>query len=162
MVMNWAGATAPPGWAFCDGASVATTVYPDLFAIIGTTYGSVGAGFYNLPSTGGRVVRGLGSAPYNTRGTTGGADSVILSTDQIPAHTHPITDPGHVHAAVGRGNGYASVDGANGNRASVADTASAVTGITGTGINTTTGVAVPTADPFIVIPYIIKTTNDHL
>lgn len=162
MVMNWAGPTAPAGWAFCDGASVAVTTYPDLFAVIGTTYGSVGAGFYNLPSTGGKVVRGLGIAPYNTRGTTGGADSVILSTDQIPAHTHPVTDAGHAHDSTGIGTGYAATDGGNGNRAVAGGvfTATATTGIA-VGANTTAGIAVPTLDPFVVIPYIIKTTDDH-
>ena len=162
MVMNWAGATAPAGWAFCDGSSVATTVYPDLFAIIGTTYGSVGAGFYNLPSTGGRVIRGLGIAPYATRGTTGGADSVTLSANQLPAHTHPITDPGHLHPAVGQGPGFASSAGGFGNTADPADTGTASTGITATDANVTTGLAVSTIDPYVVIPFIIKTTNDNV
>lgn len=165
MIMGWGGATAPIGWVLCDGASVATTVYPDLFAVIGTTYGSVGPGFYNIPNMKGRVQRGWdpsGAPPYNTRGNTGGADSVTLSANQLPAHVHPITDPGHSHTATVQGNGYTAADGGNGNRADAGATGLSSTGITATDANVTTGLAVPTTDPYIVIPYIIKTTNDHL
>jgi microcystin-dependent protein len=34
---------------------------------------------------------------FNTSGKTGGAKTVTLTTNQIPAHKHTLTDPGHVH-----------------------------------------------------------------
>ena len=44
-IMNWAGggdnfnaAPPPTGWLLCDGRQYPTTTYPDLYAVIGTTY----------------------------------------------------------------------------------------------------------------------------
>jgi microcystin-dependent protein len=30
----------------------------------------------------------------------GGSDSNILTTDELPAHTHDVTDPGHTHGYI--------------------------------------------------------------
>jgi len=40
-IMDFAGATAPAGWLICNGALVSRTVFPGLFAAIGTLYGAV-------------------------------------------------------------------------------------------------------------------------
>lgn len=43
-------ASLPNGWLACDGSEVGRTSYPDLFAVIGTTYGAGdGAATFNLP-----------------------------------------------------------------------------------------------------------------
>ena len=91
IVMMYGGAAAPPGgkWALANGASLATVTYPDLFAIIGYTYGGAG-GSFSLPNLGGRVPVGPGSGV--TLGSTGGsADAAVVT------HTHAID---HNHAAV--------------------------------------------------------------
>jgi microcystin-dependent protein len=44
---------APSGWELCEGQSLDTAVYPDLFAVIGYTYGGSGSTF-NLPDLRGR------------------------------------------------------------------------------------------------------------
>jgi len=94
MVVCWAGAagSVPAGWLLCDGASVATATYADLHTAIGYVYGGAGANF-NLPNLVNRFVRGQSTQTA----ATGGADSLTLSTAQMPTHTHTITDGGHDH-----------------------------------------------------------------
>src|ERR1051325_2050236 len=36
----WPNAAAPSGWLLCQGQSLLRSAYPDLFAILGTTYGA--------------------------------------------------------------------------------------------------------------------------
>jgi len=98
MLVCWAGVVGsiPSGWLLCDGASVATATYPDLHTAIGYVYGGAGANF-NLPNLVDRFVRGQSTQTA----ATGGADSLTLSTAQMPTHTHTatpsVTDPGHNH-----------------------------------------------------------------
>ena len=40
----------PDGFLLCDGSSVLRSVYSELFALIGTTYGSVDGTHFNLPT----------------------------------------------------------------------------------------------------------------
>lgn len=58
----FAGDVLPAGWAFCDGREVKIHHYPDLFDIIGGTYGAGdGETTFNLPDLRGRTVRGIGN-----------------------------------------------------------------------------------------------------
>ena len=52
--------TAPVGFLYCNGASVSTSQYQDLFNVIGYTYGGSGGNF-NLPDLRGVFPRGAGS-----------------------------------------------------------------------------------------------------
>lgn len=82
----WAGGVSPDeNWLICDGRSLSVTDYPDLYVVIGTTYGSSGAGFFNLPDMRDKIPMGVGS---RTRGTTLGEDTHTLTTGEMPAHTH--------------------------------------------------------------------------
>ena len=91
-VEMYAGATAPSGWLLCDGSAVSRTTYANLFAAIGTTYGTGdGSTTFNLPDLKDRVP--IGASTTYTLGSKGGASSVTsgnttLTTSQIPAHTH--------------------------------------------------------------------------
>ena len=54
----WHGrSTAPSGWLFCDGSSLATGTYSRLFSIVSYTWGS-GTGTFNLPDLRGNFIRG--------------------------------------------------------------------------------------------------------
>lgn len=55
-LFDFAGSTAPYGWLMCDGRQLATADYPNLFAVIGYTYGGSGANF-NIPDYRGRFAR---------------------------------------------------------------------------------------------------------
>lgn len=49
-ITAYAGKFTPSGWLLCDGSSVSRTDYPELYAAIGTTYGSGdGRTTFNLP-----------------------------------------------------------------------------------------------------------------
>jgi hypothetical protein len=59
-------------------------------------------GWSPLDKARGRTIVGVlataaGGLSAHTRGQTGGAETVTLSEAQMPAHDHPLNDPGHVH-----------------------------------------------------------------
>ena len=49
-------APANSGWLECDGDTLVTTTYPELFAVIGYTYGGSGTDF-DLPTTTDHLIR---------------------------------------------------------------------------------------------------------
>lgn len=78
-------------WMIADGAAISRTDFAEAFALWGTTYGGGnGSTTFNLPNTRGRVVVGYDSAQgeFDGVGKTGGAKTVTLSVNQMPAHTH--------------------------------------------------------------------------
>jgi len=81
------------GYLIANGASLLKSDYPELFAIIGTTYGSTDSNHFNLPDLRGRTVVGVKSddSDFASLGKTGGAKSVTLTVNQIPSHTHTFT-----------------------------------------------------------------------
>lgn len=55
-VAAFAGSSAPNGWLVCDGSAISRNDYADLFAAIGTTYGSGdGSTTFNLPDLSGKL-----------------------------------------------------------------------------------------------------------
>jgi microcystin-dependent protein len=95
----FAGNFAPADWAFCNGALMDISQNEVLFTLIGTTYGGDGQTTFALPNLQSRVPVhvGLGFA----QGQTGGAETVTLTTSQIPVHSHVPTcfsNPGN-HAS---------------------------------------------------------------
>lgn len=86
-VSMFAGSTAPTGYLLCQGQAVSRTTYSALFSVIGTTYGSGnGSTTFNLPNLQGRFP--LGKSSSHALASTGGAETVTLSTNEIPSHTH--------------------------------------------------------------------------
>lgn len=58
-VAAWPGNTPPDGWLVCNGATISRTTYANLFAAIGTTYGSGnGSTTFKLPDFQGNFLRG--------------------------------------------------------------------------------------------------------
>jgi hypothetical protein len=58
-ITDFAGAAAPTAWLFCYGQNVSRTTYADLFALIGTTYGSGdGITTFGLPDLRGTITPG--------------------------------------------------------------------------------------------------------
>jgi len=91
-IMMFGGNFAPSGWALCNGQLVAISQNSALFALIGTIYGGDGQVTFALPNLQGRTPvhqgQGPGLANY-VMGQTGGQETVALTTNQLPAHTHP-------------------------------------------------------------------------
>lgn len=81
----WPASTPPSGWLERDGSAVSRTVYADLFAIIGTTYG-VGDGTttFNLPDDRGLFERGWDHGRGYDSGRVFGSEQA----DDLKAHTH--------------------------------------------------------------------------
>jgi len=73
IIIPWGNVTPPSGFLECDGASVSTSTYAALFAVIGYTYGGSGANF-NLPDLTDRVA--VSKSPTKSLATTGGANTV--------------------------------------------------------------------------------------
>lgn len=127
-VTNFAGSTAPEGWLLCYGQAISRTTYADLFAAIGTAFGSGdGSTTFNVPDLRGRVIAGLDlmggvgagrldTTTLNTNGMggTGGAQTVGLTASQNGPHNHTgTTQPsgGHSHGASIPASGSASSGG---------------------------------------------------
>jgi len=85
-IRMFAGNFAPVGWAFCNGALIPISENDALFNLIGTTYGGDGQTTFALPNLQSRVPVHVG--PGFALGQSGGAESVTLTTSQIPAHSH--------------------------------------------------------------------------
>lgn len=90
-IRMFAGNFAPLGWAFCNGAIMSIAENDTLFNLIGTTYGGDGQNTFALPDLQGRIPRhyGQGSGLSNIIiGQTGGTETVTITQNQMPAHTH--------------------------------------------------------------------------
>lgn len=93
-IRMFAGNFAPVGWALCDGSLLSIQQNTALFSVIGTYYGGNGTTNFALPDLRGRFPMGFGTGPGLTPrnlGDKGGAETVTLNVNQIPAHTHTVT-----------------------------------------------------------------------
>ena len=113
-IMMWSGSNAsiPSGYALCNGQTVSRTD---------------GTGTITTPDLRDRFI--VGSGTSYTTGNTGGANTVSLTSGQMPSHTHglnlniwtggagghshSVNDPGHAHGITirasdrtGAGNGF--------------------------------------------------------
>jgi microcystin-dependent protein len=90
-IVPYAGGSVPSNYLLCNGASYATATYPQLFAVIGYTFGGSGANF-NVPNTERSVLMGSGGTGTATIGSTvgsvGGEENHVLSIAELAAHTH--------------------------------------------------------------------------
>jgi microcystin-dependent protein len=111
----------PAGYLSCDGSTYLSTDYPNLFNVIGYTYGGSGSSF-NVPNfesyfpIGGNGVNASGCATsnYATGNNNSGATNTFSTTANfggsstavapllniVPPHTHSVQDPGHTHESV--------------------------------------------------------------
>jgi microcystin-dependent protein len=82
---------APQGWIPCDGRLLAISEYDVLFTLLGTTYGGDGQTTFAVPDMRGRLPIHQGQGPGLSNyviGQMSGVESVTLTGNQIPAHTH--------------------------------------------------------------------------
>ncbi len=183
-ILLYSVSSAPDGYLICNGATVSRSTYSSLFAVVGTTFGSGnGTTTFNLPNMEDRLPYGYKSGA--DIGTFGGSESVTLSTNNIPAHTHTgttdsnashthtVTDTGHPHQYyMGKDDGNSSnsdgqVPAGDSNTANYGvSTSTATTGISivangahthafTTG-STGSGTSFSVLNPYMRLAYIIK------
>jgi len=85
-IKMFAGAFAPVGWRFCDGALLAISENDALFNLIGTTYGGDGQSTFAVPDFRGRIPLHQGTG--FVMGQASGVEEVTLTVQQIPSHSH--------------------------------------------------------------------------
>jgi microcystin-dependent protein len=113
IVVPWGSASIPSGFLECNGASVSTTTYAALFAVVGYTYGGSG-GSFNVPDLQDRTI--VNKSNTKTLAQTGGANTVTptgnisgstgsttLTVNQIASHSH--NTPAGIGMAGGLGFG---------------------------------------------------------
>lgn len=107
-ILPFSSMTAPSGYLLCDGKSYSNSTYPNLFAVIGTAYGSASPSTFSVPDLRGMFLRGSTSAL--TSNTLGAVDTV---NDTITITNHgynrsgvPIIFTGAVPAPLSAGVVY--------------------------------------------------------
>ena len=98
VIKAFAGNFAPQNYFSCDGTLLQIRQYATLFSIIGTTYGGNGTSTFALPDLRANApigITGTGPSPQPALnvalGQKGGAGSVTLNVNNMPAHTHVAT-----------------------------------------------------------------------
>lgn len=108
-IVPWSDSSVPSGFLECNGAAVSRSTYADLFAIIGTTYGSGdGSTTFDLPDLQDNVA--VGKSGTKNLASTGGANTVAstgnvagstanatLSTAQLASHSHSLYRQGPIN-----------------------------------------------------------------
>lgn len=94
-ISMWAIATPPTKWKICNAQSLLRADYPELFAVIGTTYGAVDGTHFTTPDF--KDYSPMGAATTVALGAAAGANLQAIAPNQMPIHNHGVTDPGHNH-----------------------------------------------------------------
>ena len=103
-IRMFGGSFAPRNWIFCDGQTLQISNFPALFALFGATYGGDGRNTVGIPDMRGRAPMHAGQGTgLTTRrlGERGGAETVTLTANQIPIHTHTATSTLHATSTDG-------------------------------------------------------------
>jgi microcystin-dependent protein len=82
---------APRNWAQCTGQILSIQQNTALFSLLGTQYGGNGTTTFGLPDLQSRVPVHAGMFPGGEtffQGETGGAETVTLTLNTMPAHNH--------------------------------------------------------------------------
>lgn len=98
----YVGKEAPEGWLFCRGQSVLKKDYPELYSVIGDTYGSTATTF-NLPDLRGYAPAGVGQSSR----TDSTHDVYTLGQKkeaQIASHCH--AQAAHTHSVGSHSHGF--------------------------------------------------------
>ena len=89
----------PPGYVQSDGRTLSKTTYPDLWNLIGYTFGGSGDN-YNIHDTRDKMI--VGSGITYIIGAAGGERHHVLTAVEIPPHVHQVQ---HAISGVAGGQG---------------------------------------------------------
>lgn len=171
-VIPYPSAVVPESWHACDGSALSKTEYPELYSVLGSTFGAETATEFYLPDLRGRTV--IGTSGSHALASTGGVETQTLTVAQLPSHTHTVSasaasNGAHTHNVhESANNGSVSVNYAiNGNSIGTYTSANSTPGcivsagahthdITGTAEATGSGASIPNMQPYSTLNYIIK------
>ncbi|MBX7208624.1 MAG: tail fiber protein [Verrucomicrobiaceae bacterium] len=113
--MRWyARSNVPAGYLQCDGASLSTSTEASLFSVLSNVFGGNGTSNFNAPDFRGRFVGGTGTGTglgTYALGQYSGAESLVLSANELPSHTHSLVTAPEID--VEQPSGTHLVDGAS-------------------------------------------------
>lgn len=179
-VRIWPGESLPSvaefgKWVWADGAVYSVATYPKAAANISSQWrifggaSDPGAGNFRVPDIRGLVPVGMDQMPGGARanrltrsvsivlaGKTG-EEQHVITIPEMPAHGHPLVDPGHTH----RVTTFTVYDGDNSGwrQNSAGPSTAPTTTLAQTGItigNAGGGGAHETMQPSVFVPYIVK------
>jgi len=165
-IVPWSDSSVPSGFLECNGSAVSRSTYADLFAIIGTTYGSGdGSTTFDLPDLQDNVA--VGKSGTKNLASTGGANTVTstgniagstanatLSEAQLASHSHGLQVTRAPNAADFNKAGTGGTT--NAGTANLNNTGSG-SGHSHNMSATFSGDATSVVQPYLTIIYIIKT-----
>ena len=91
-ILPYGGASAPSGWFICDGTAISRTTYSELFAVIGTSFGTGdGSTTFNLPDLREATTKGVGlTGKSNNHYDSDGVALGEFVEDRVQSHEHKI------------------------------------------------------------------------
>ena len=101
VILPFAGDIPPEGYLICNGCSISRKLYPNLFNVIGTKYGSENEAFFNIPNLSDRFIQG--TSEKNKLGTYL-SPSLPNIKGTISSYMHYSTDSNLFQISRGRGD----------------------------------------------------------
>ena len=93
----FAGDYVPRDWLPCNGQLLKISEHQALFSLLRTNYGGDGVTNFGIPDLRGRIPVGIGQRPGSDKtiacGDKMGSVSTVLTTEQLPPHTHDVVEP---------------------------------------------------------------------
>ena len=157
IIKMFAGNFNPRGFMFCQGQTMSISQNSALFSLLGTTYGGDGQTTFKLPDLQGRVPIGVGNGQGlspRVLGQIGGSENTLITTNNLPSHTHGATFVGTVGGSGGGGTAItATLNAVNaaGTQALPSGNYLAGYNVLAKGIYETTGTLVPLAAGSITV-----------
>lgn len=114
-ILYYAGTTnhLPSDWKPCNGMALSRTTYPELYAFLGTKYGSSHSSDFKVPNLHGNRIRGHSDFSNTHSANNSGASNVTLNSNHLPQHSHGGFNWSHNHSYSdnqkfhdANGNGY--------------------------------------------------------
>ena len=101
MITPFGGSSAPTHWLLCDGTEYVIGTYPELYAVIGSSFGTATPGYFRTPDLRGRMPLGkdnMGGTSANRVTATaadnvggfGGDESKVIPVTNLPDHEHDL------------------------------------------------------------------------
>ena len=101
MITPFGGSSAPTHWLLCDGTEYVIGTYPELYAVIGSSFGTATAGYFRTPDLRGRMPLGkdnmggtsanrVTAAAADSVGGFGGDESKVIPVTNLPDHEHDL------------------------------------------------------------------------